>query len=159
MHPQPKVAIILFCYTTVVVSFLDECIEKRWKKDLWIHISSVYWSWSLTNKLLISRWMTSELFIVIKKIFYKKKTIAITQEKNFWKPTKNLQKNRQKPIKTDKNRFYFSGPWPDRQIPTVKRVCRFTSQIWESCSHHVIPFLVEEDNRKARKFLRFESPN
>ena len=63
-----------------------------------------------------------------KKDFLQKKTIAITQEKIFWKPTKNLQKNRQKPIKTDKNRFYFSGPWPDRQIPTVKRVCRFTSQ-------------------------------
>jgi hypothetical protein len=65
--------------------------------------------------------------------------------KKFLKTDKKPTKNRQKPIKTDKNRFLFFGLRPDRQKPTVKTDIDLQAR-WDlqfrSSGSHTRPFLL-----------------
>ena len=54
------------------------------------------------------------------KIDFEERKNIVFAKKNFLKTDKKPTKKRQKPIKTDKNRFYFFGLRPDRQKPTMK---------------------------------------
>ena len=63
------------------------------------------------------------------KAFEGRKNRHFSKNKSFYEPTIDLQKNLQKPTKTYKNLQRFSGAMSDLQEPTVKKVCRFTSQL------------------------------